>query len=425
MESSVTSNGIVLQPRRATRAQRISEVKLLIVLAFFVLAPSALRYSYSLSSFAPGLAVVAVAIWGIAAIGMIDPPRGAGGLSHLVGVGVSCGLVGAHVFLTYMLGEPELGRPFISLALLALVLATTRHIGHAFFASALYQRMVLRCLLGLFAVIAVFGLLGIAPDSDLVSERPLYPFTEPSHYAFTVMPFLIYAAVTANRIMRLVILAITAALVVLLKSLSLAVGLILVGACCLDGVVLVVFLLMSFTGLGMLDLTYFTDRLDFAYGNQNLSMLVYRQGIELIQTSLVETSGWGIGFQRLGFTNLFTPSSNIIYALTGADLNLRDGGFNAAKLIAELGIAGVALSLWYLVMMGKMVLRLRRVAQEKLVIPDGSIFAMSAFVAVSIEIFVRGAGYFTSTMLLAVAAIPYLRKPMPKALPGATVNASA
>lgn len=389
---------------------------LLIVLTLFVLAPSALRYSYNLSSFAPGVAVVAVAVWGLATIGIVQAPPKRGWANHFLVVAVSCGLIGAHIALTYMMGEPELGRPLISLAILGVILMTTRHIGFAFFASVPRQRVALHVLLGLFLVIALAGLLGFAPRSELISERPLYPFTEPSHFAFTVMPFLIYGAVTAGPVLRLVILAIAAVMVILLKSLSLAVGLILAGACCLDGVALAIFLLSAVTGLSMLDLTYFTDRLDFAYGNQNLSMLVYRQGLELIQISLEETRGWGIGFQRLGFTNLFTPSSNIIYALTGADLNLRDGGFNAAKLITELGIAGVILSVWYLVTLGRMMLRLRRVASGRLALPDGACFAMAAFVGAAIEVFVRGAGYFTSTMLLGLAAIPYLRHSGRKAL---------
>lgn len=408
----MASDGAMMSPTPSQEQprQRVGALGLAIILAFFVLAPSALRYSYNLSSFAPGVVGVAVAIWGLALLGVIDPPPRKGGVQHFLVVLLTCGLIGAHVMLTYMMGQPELGRPFLSLTFLAVVLLMTRHIGYAFFSHVPYQRKALQILLGLFGVIGVVGLLGIAPYSELSSERPLYPFTEPSHFAFTVMPFLIYATVTANKVLRLVILAITAALVILLKSLSLAVGLILAGACSLGGVALVVFLMVSIAGLGVLDLTYFTDRLDFTYGNQNLSMLVYRQGLELIQTSLTETSGAGIGFQRLGFTNLFTPSSNIIYALTGADLNLRDGGFNAAKLITELGVIGLILSLWYLLTMARTMLRLRQVAQGLLAIPEGTIFAMAAFVGVSVEVLVRGAGYFTSTMLLALAAIPYVRR---------------
>lgn len=408
----MASDGAMMSPMpgQLKLRQRVRALGLLIILAFFVLAPSALRYSYNLSSFAPGVVGVAVAIWGLALLGIIDPPPRQGGGQHFVVVLITCGLLGTHVMLTYMMGQPELGRPFLALAFLGVILLMTRHIGHAFFSYVPNQRAALQILLGLFGMIGVLGLLGIAPPSELSSERPLYPFTEPSHFAFTVMPFLIYATVTTNKVLRLVILAVTAALVILLKSLSLAVGLILAGACSLGGAALVVFLILSFAGLGVLDLTYFTDRLDFTYGNQNLSMLVYRQGIELIQTSLIETNGAGIGFQRLGFTNLFTPSSNIIYALTGADLNLRDGGFNMAKLVTELGMIGLILSVWYLFVMVRTVLQLRQVAQGRASMPEGTVFAMAAFVGISVEMLVRGAGYFTSTMVLALAAIPYIRR---------------
>ncbi len=55
-------------------------------------------------------------------------------------------------------------------------------------------------------------------------------------------------------------------------------------------------------------------------------------------------------------------SSNIIYALTHEDLNLRDGGFTTAKMITEFGVAGLVLIIIYLAVMIRCIMMLRRLA---------------------------------------------------------------
>jgi len=404
----------------ASRPKTIGSAMQLALLCLIVFTPSALRYLFDMSSFAPGVAAVALLVWGAGIIGIVNGPR-TSGTRHMAVVLISCGMIAAHVALTYVLGEPDLERPLTSLLLLAVILLASRQVGHTLFAADANHRFVLYAMLLIFALIAVLGLLGIAPPGATSLERPLFPFTEPSHYALTVMPFLIYAVVTSSQALRLVILAVVAVAVILLKSLSLAIGLVLAGACCLDGIALAIFLLISIVGVSVVDLSYFTDRLDFSYANENLSMLVYRQGAELIGKSLTETWGWGIGFQRLGFTDLFTVSSNIIYALTHVDLNLRDGGFTAAKVITEFGIAGLVLTVVYLAVMIRCIMMLRRLAGRRASLPDGIVFALSCFVGLAIELFVRGAGYFTSTALMAVAALPYIRSVYRKTTPHAEI----
>ncbi len=127
------------------------------------------------------------------------------------------------------------------------------------------------------------------------------------------MPFLIYAVVTSSQVLRLLILAIVAVAVILLKSLSLAIGLVLAGACCLDGIALAIFLLISIVGVSAVDLSYFTDRLDFSYANENLSMLVYRQGSELMGKSLTDT--WGGGLDSSGWVSPISSPCPVISSM--------------------------------------------------------------------------------------------------------------
>jgi hypothetical protein len=389
-------------------------IKMSLLLGLIAFGAPALRYDFALSSLTPGLMLVAAAVWAMCVLGIFDYPRN-NPLRHVVVVAIICVLISFHIVMTNLLGQPDLSRPLTSLALLAFLLLVSRYVGYAIFQQGYNIHVAAIAVLVSFSLIALFGLLGYAPQSEIRSERPLYPFTEPSHFAFTVMPFLIYSVVTANPVVKMIILAVSATLVILLKSLSLALGLILAAACGLGTAALSGFLVVALASLSMLDLTYFTDRIDFSYANENLSMLVYRQGIELMGASLADTSGWGTGFQRLGFTNLHSPTSNIIYALTGDDVNIRDGGFTSAKIVSEFGVAGLIIVALFAMWVIKATIRLRSIAIGRGQLPAGLTFALSCFVAFSIEMFVRGAGYFTPTALLALAAVPYLgAEPAPK-----------
>ncbi len=79
----MASDGAMMSPTPSQEQprQRVGALGLAIILAFFVLAPSALRYSYNLSSFAPGVVGVAVAIWGLALLGVSILRRGKGASS--------------------------------------------------------------------------------------------------------------------------------------------------------------------------------------------------------------------------------------------------------------------------------------------------------------------------------------------------------
>ena len=395
----------VINFRELRALERMGPTKLFVVLALVSFVPSALRYEYELSSAAAGVGVVCAALIVATVVGLLPRPS-SGFLKHLVVCAVITGLAAGHVALTYALGQPGLERPFQSLALLAAMLLSSYVVRQAFFREGLALDFSVYALFGVFLVMAVAGYLGIAPYSRIASDRPIYPFTEPSHYALAIMPFLVYAVTTANSVWRIIILGLVTVIVLALQSLSLAVGVLLAAVCSLRTRWLAVFLFVAGLILATLDLSYFTDRLDFSYGNDNLSTLVYRQGIEISAIALEETRGWGIGFQRLGFTDLYSVSSNLLYALTGDDLNLRDGGFTAAKLLVEFGVIGAIALLAYLYYLARAILDLRRAALVDRTVDRGRLLALSCFAGAFVELFVRGGGYFTPTVLLLLAAVP-------------------
>ncbi|MEH3124149.1 MAG: hypothetical protein PGN16_19645 [Sphingomonas phyllosphaerae] len=253
-----------------------------------------------------------------------------------------------------------------------------------------------------FVAIAALSILDIQPPHTGYS-KPIFPFTEPSHFALSFTPFLVYRVVRSSLIVRITWLGIAMLLALLLQSLSLVIGVAVAAACCLSGPILISALIGLSAVIGYLDISYFTDRLDFSTNTTNVSTLVYIQGYELIGTSLKETFGWGIGFQQLGIVPLNVPTSDLIYRIVGNDANIRDGGFTAAKLISEMGIFGIAATFVYLYASAICVLRLRQTA-GKSEADARMILCLSAIVGIFIEIFVRGGGYFTGTILFAISA---------------------
>ena len=262
---------------------------------------------------------------------------------------------------------------------------------------------VMMVISGAFVVVGIMSIIGVQPLSSAYG-KPIFPFTEPSHYALSFTPFIIYQSVRLQSLARLCWLATALLLALLLQSLSLVVGVGLAAACCLPISIFALTLISASAMIGYIDVSYFTDRLDFSINTTNVSTLVYIQGFELIGAALEKTGGWGIGFQQLGIVPLNVPTSDLIYSLMRNDANLHDGGFTAAKLISEFGYIGIILFISYVWILVKSVLCLRKMSSKR----QGTaheIFALSVIAGLSIEMFVRGSGYFSGTMLLMGVAV--------------------
>ena len=186
-------------------------------------------------------------------------------------------------------------------------------------------------------------------------------------------------------------------------------------ACALAGLItlrpmhILVLLLLLVPDALSVDLSYYVTRLDFSDNNQNLSSLVFLQGWQLMDESLVVTHYIGRGFQQLGqaVTDV-PPAAQLIYALLQNSLNLFDGGFNLAKVVSELGAIGVALALVFgrIVWSAIATLRAALISPRKAAeIPAARRFAAAIIVGYLIEMLVRGVGYFSPSGLLLVASL--------------------
>jgi len=239
-------------------------------------------------------------------------------------------------------------------------------------------------------------------------EKPAFPFTEPSHLAVAVAPFLVAAPLGSRPLKRAAWLLAFVVIGALLKNLTMIVACTLAAVITLRPLQVLALLALVVPIALSQDLDYFMARLDFSQDNQNLSSLVFLQGWQLMDESLTATHYIGRGFQQLGLVDSDVSASQLIYALIQDGLNLLDGGFTLAKLVCELGATGIVLALVLLRITWRAVKTLRfamaspRAAAR---IPAARVFAAAILVGYLIELLVRGVGYFSPSGLLMVASL--------------------
>jgi hypothetical protein len=242
-------------------------------------------------------------------------------------------------------------------------------------------------------------------------NKSMIIFDEPSHYGVAVLPFIfnaMLANVSVNKKILIMVLCFT--LAILLHSLTLLVGLsialIIIFTLISRRMVLlllsVIFCIFYFNA----NILYYSDRLDFSGGSLNLSVLVFLSGWEVAYSSLVETYGVGLGFQQLGVNNEVGKYQFIIMSLLGGEkLNYNDGGSLAPKLIAELGVLGLFLVVIYVLIFAGLF--------KKLILNKYNEYSCfyfpSVFLAFSIEMFVRGFGYFSVGSLMFLSSLYWFK----------------
>jgi hypothetical protein len=257
---------------------------------------------------------------------------------------------------------------------------------------------------GLLCMSLLLKLFGLEPLSNIYG-KPLFPFTEISHFVLAFVPILLYRCVTCTRRATVGWLAFGFGVALGLQSLTLLIACILASIVCRR--ILAVSLVGLVLGLGIvpLEFDYFISRLDLTSGSSNISSLVYVQGWQLLWESCVQTFGWGVGFEQLGGHGTHAAAADTLLLLledSGLEgLNLTDGSFVFAKVTGELGIFGLVLSAIFVIAAVRSIRALRGAkGQERPVI----VFARCVLVGFIIDMFVRGTGYFVGSTLLAITA---------------------
>jgi hypothetical protein len=257
----------------------------------------------------------------------------------------------------------------------------------------------------LLCVVAFLGAAGLLQPLGSTYSKSVFPFSEPSHFAITYAPFLIFVCIRSHFLIRILFLFAGLIFSLSLESLTLLVVFIIVFFLCTKARYWVILALSITTIMSFINLDYYIARFDFNDQSQNISSLVYLQGWQLIQESLDKTYGIGLGFQQLGEFGSNVPASLQLELLMGQTMNLKDGGFNLSKLLSEFGVFGGVLLVCYLRITISAVFLLRRVALWDKSQSASLVFAASSIVGYLIEMLFRGAGYFTPTTMLLISSI--------------------
>ena len=393
--------------RRVATAGRLPLFSLCTITLLTCTAPPLLVYLHVSSTLAAGLILAAALAVLLVLINFAVQSSHPGDRALLQAPGSSVVFVSAilalvviHGMIAAQLGPFNDRRFTLSLIPLTFLLAGAIALSYALKTATTLQidTMVRVCFLAFMGLI-LLRLAHIEPDSATYT-KPVFPFTEPSHFALAFAPFYLYLSITARKRHQLLWLGAGVGIAVALRSETFLAF--TFGAALLCRRLL---LLTSLAALALLTgaaahLAYFTSRTDISAHSRNLSVLVYIQGWELLWRSLIVSRGWGLGFQQLGTFPLHLSITRLIsHSANGTELNTMGGSFVLSKLGSEFGIFGLILAISFSSLCLKCIVKLQRLAQVQ-----HDTFARCVIVAFGVDMFIRGTGYFYGAALLFLAA---------------------
>ncbi|TXE11497.1 hypothetical protein [Algoriphagus aquimarinus] len=316
------------------------------------------------------------------------------------------------VFQHILVGFWEL-KSYYSLILLFIIVSVAYFFSKILVTDNLFDRKMIYYLTGL---LIFFGFFAIVTDSTLSKllynrEKGVFPFGEPSHFALFFGPFFILTVIfLKSNSIRFLLIFIVFLLSIFIESSTLLIYIFLV---------LLLFVRFSFFSvlifipffLGtlyyFLTNDYFNSRLILSVDSTNLTSLVYLQGLTDAWLALKNTNGLGLGFQMLGSQAPSQISYQIAHVLgsQGGEVNRLDGGFLAAKIVAEFGVFGIFAIFGYLFVFIKTFLKLRRVMNSRIFVPNFYLFSLVFIYPLFVEFFVRGVGYFSPSLFLFFVAM--------------------
>ena len=156
-------------------------------------------------------------------------------------------------------------------------------------------------------------------------------------------------------------------------------------------------------------LKYFVDRLPISrMPSSNLSLNVYMSGWSRALLNVINTYGFGIGFQQLGYVGAIDKYLNFI-SLNNSPFGFNDGGCVAAKLISEFGIFGLIAIAVYLIYLFKSLKKIRLTVNgnNKIFLINLDFLYDIFYISFLIPLFFRSFGYFTPLFFILCMSIFY------------------
>jgi len=252
-------------------------------------------------------------------------------------------------------------------------------------------------------LIMVVNFTGLGSLLYTFKVKQIFPFTEVSHFAiFYIIPaiFILPTYSLRNKLLTLAILSIT---LLQNNSVTLLAVIMLLSFMMFDisklAKCLLIVLVLGACLFWINQLSYFTQRLAINSTSENLSALVYLAGLQSVQAALLEAP-FGFGFQGLGIMHT-SEISRFLCSKHYFCANMYDGGSMFAKVASEFGYFGLIFSSLILfrglqvMFIRPMDFDLRNNYSKK------SIICSIVCLALCIEFFVRGVGYFSSNLIIA------------------------
>jgi len=282
-----------------------------------------------------------------------------------------------------------------------------------------------------FVVIALFNkAVPLTPGRYALLNHPMFPFGEPSHFSLALFPILLTAAAIARKSIRVMIILGTMVTALLVPSTTLAMAAVITAAITVSRRILIMLPIgaLLLVGAAAVAPDYFKERLLLDTESNNLSSLIYLQGLLSAQNGVLDTHGLGYGFLRLG-TEPPNEATELIELIAGNTFNRLDGGFLAAKIIAEFGVAGLVMLAWMSLVAIRALVQLAHLYQLALHERRQHVwqaFRLAAQAAILLELYIRGYGYFSPGFLLFMACFSFGDQRSPRmaapALPASKVD---
>lgn len=384
-----------------------------LLLATFMFVPPAVTYLFPVSSFTPGAIVACL-------LGLVLVPLG--WTTRVVANGafrsgaILLGLaLGVHFVVASFLSKTDAVR-FVGSALIMLLIYGVASASSLRIYGAISKKGIHRIFVLMLAFVILVKIGVVVPGPD-ITTKSVFPFSEPSFFGLAFLPLLLWCSASAKGGYRFLIVAVGVVTALVLQNLTMLAGtfLVLLAISSARGLVAMAGLLVGALLVSGLDLSYYTERLNFSEDNNNVSTLAFIQGWQLIDESMSKSSGWGVGFSQMGINGSEVEAAELIYLIVGNYTNLNDGTFIFSRLASDFGVFGVALTLYYLWVVKRSFVAIRRYSLGCLQLIPGEALAHAVVVMSIIDVFVRGIGYLTGSMIIFVAACQFLYGPLARA----------
>ncbi|MFM2484512.1 hypothetical protein [Celerinatantimonas yamalensis] len=266
--------------------------------------------------------------------------------------------------------------------------------------------------LTLFFILAFISvILPIDIGKYAIYRKQVFPFVEQSHFVLAVAPIMVAYSFIGKFKNVLLFLSLSGFFSIYFPSLSFLIVTSVSFWCFLcrfrksKYLIALIFLVSTYFILliyVIYNVKYFSNRLDLIKNN-NLTTLVYFQGIYFALDNYMKNYYFGLGFQNLGLSGtVFNKYSHLISVIMqGSLVNQFDGGFFAAKMIAEFGVVGIVIFLAYVVFLINFMFKANRRCRKYHMINIRSTFEKYRFIksvfmfSFFYEFLFRGYGYFS------------------------------